>query len=120
MLVSSRHRAVVQLLAITLHNLLLGIVVWVAVPIFVDGDYRPAHESRLVALHDQVEGTAHNQHEIKRSDNQSPAGYLAMVLLRRAQIQQSARFSFQLKDNSYIPPTSGLLLIRSPPLQLPL
>ena len=121
MLISSQYRAVVQLLAITLHTFLLGIVVLASVPQVSEreGEYRPAHASRLATLHDQIDGRALNR-GVKRYDNQSPAGFLALARIRQAQVQRAALFSFHLKEGSYQRPTAGVLPIRSPPLQLPL
>ena len=121
MLFSSQYRALVQLFAITLHTFLLGIVVLASVPLGLDreGDYRPARESRLAALHDQFDGTALNR-GVKRSDNQSPAGSSASARFRQAQVQQAALVSFHINDGFYRQPTLGFLPIRSPPRQLPL
>ena len=121
MLFSSQYRAIVQLFAITLHTFLLGIVVLASVPQVSDngGDYRPARESRLAALHDQVDGTALNR-GVKRYDTQSPAGFSASAHFSQDQVQQAALLSFHIKEGSYQLPTVGLLPIRSPPLQLPL
>jgi hypothetical protein len=121
MLSSSRYRAIAQLCAITLHTFLLGIVVLASVSQVSDraGDYRPARESRLAAVHDPVDGTALNR-GVKRYDNQSPAGFLALARLDEAQAQQAARVSFRLNDGSYRQPTRGFLPIRSPPSQLSL
>ena len=121
MMLSSHCRAVVQLLAITLHSLLLGIVVLASVPQASDraGEYRPARESRLVALHDQIDGTALNR-GVKRYDNQSPAGFWALACFRQAQVQQASRVHDHPREFSYRPPTLGFLPIRSPPSHLPL
>jgi len=121
MLIASQYRAVVQLFAITLHTFLLGIVVLASVPQVSDsgGDYRPARESRLAALHDQIDGTALNR-GVKRYDSSSPAGFLALARIRQAQVRQAALLSFHLKEVSYQRPTAGVLPIRSPPFQLPL
>jgi hypothetical protein len=121
MLFSSQYRAVVQLLAITLHTFLLGIVVLASVPQVSDsgGDYRPAYESRLAALHDQIDGTALTR-GVKRSDNHSPAGFSASARFRQVQVQQAGLLSVHIKEGSYRHPTLGFLPIRSPPFQLPL
>jgi len=121
MLTSSQYRAIVQLFALTLHTFLLGIVVLASIPQVSDRevDYRPTPQSRLAALHDQIDGAALNR-GVKRYDSQSSAGFLALARIRQAQVQRAALFSFQLKEGSYQRPTAGALPIRSPPLQLPL
>jgi len=121
MLSNSQYRAIVQLIAITLHSLLLGVVVLVSVPQVSDraGDYRPARESRLAALHDPAEGTALNR-GVKRHDNHGPASFLALVRFPQAQVHQAARISSFLNEGSYRQPMPGFLPIRSPPFHLPL
>jgi len=121
MLISSQYRAVVQLLAITLHSFLLGIVVLASVPQVADrdGDYRPAQTSRLATLHDQIDGRALNR-GVKPYDSPSPGAFFASARFRQSQVQHAALLSFHLKDGSYQLPTAGLLPIRSPPFQLPL
>jgi hypothetical protein len=121
MRLSSHCRAVVQLVAITLHSFLLGIVVLASVPQIPDsgGDYRTTRESRLVALHDPADGTALHR-EVKRYQSQSSLGSLALVRFRQVQVQQAALLSFQSKEFSYRQPTLGFLPIRSPPFRLPL
>ena len=105
----------------TLHSFLLGIVVLASVPQVSDraGDYRPARESQLAVLHDPVDGTALHR-GIKRYDNQTPTGFLALARLGEAQAQQAARVSFFINDGSYREPARGFLPIRSPPIHLPL
>jgi hypothetical protein len=121
MLIASQYRAVVQLLAITLHTFLLGIVVLASVPQVSEreGDYRPAHASRLATLHDQIDGRALNR-GVKPYDSPSPGASFASARFRQAQVQQAALLSFPINDGFYRQPTLGFLPIRSPPLQLPL
>ena len=121
MLFSSQYRAVVQLLAITLHSFLLGIVVLASVPQDSEreGDYRSARASRLAALHDQFDGRALNR-GVKPYDNPSPGAFFASARFRQAQVQQAALLSFPINDGFYRQPTLGFLPIRSPPRQLPL
>ena len=121
MLFSSQYRAVVQLFAITLHTVLLGIVVLASVPQVSDReiDYRPLPQSRLAALHDPIDGTALDR-GVKRYDGPSPTGFLALARFRQAQVQRAALPRFHIKEGSYQRPTVGVLPIRSPPFQLPL
>lgn len=121
MRLSSHCRAFVQLFAITLHTFLLGIVVLASVPQVSDsaGDYRPARESRLAALHEPVDSTAFNR-GLKRYDNQSPASILDLACFCETQVQQAARLNFYIHDGSYRQPALGFLPIRSPPFDIPL
>jgi len=118
MLISSQYRAVVQLLAITLHSFLLGIVVLASVPQVADreGDYRPAQTSRLATLHDQIDGRALNR-GVKPYDSPSPGAFFASARFRQAQVQQAALVSFHINDGFYRQPALGFLPIRSPPRQ---
>lgn len=114
----SHCRAAVQLFAIALHSFLLGVVVLVTVPQVSDraGDYRTIRDSRLVALHDQIDRTALNRGE-KRCDNQSPAGFLALARFRQAEVQQSSRVHDHPREFCYRPPTLGICQsgLRLPP-----
>jgi len=121
MLFPSRYRAIVQLFTIALHSFLLGIAVLASVPQVPDssGDYRRTRESRLVALHDHIDGTALSR-GAKRFDNQSPVVFLALARFRQAQVQQAARVHDHSREFSYRPATPGFLPIRSPPSHLAL
>ena len=121
MLFSSQYRAFVQLLAIALHSFLLGIVVLASVPQVSEreGVNRPAHASRLAALHDQIHGRALNR-GVKPYDSPSPGAFFASARFRQAQVQQAALLSFPINDGFCRQPTLGFLPIRSPPRQLPL
>ena len=99
MLFSSQYRAVFQLFALTLHTFLLGIVILASVPQVSEreGDYRPAHASRLAALHDQIDGRALNR-GVKPYDSPSPGAFFASARFRQAQVQQAALLSFHIND----------------------
>jgi hypothetical protein len=81
--------------------------------------YRPARESRLVALDNLIESTALNR-VVKRYGHQSPAGILASSLFRPLQARQSTLLSIKNTERIYDKPIAGALPIRSPPLPLPL
>jgi hypothetical protein len=121
MLFSFQYRALAQLFTLSLHTFLLGIFVLASTPQLSDraGDYRPARDSRLAALHAPIEGTALNR-EVKRRDVPSWLSFLAPTRFRQAQVQRAARLSFPIVESSYQRPPAGALSIRSPPLQISL
>jgi hypothetical protein len=116
MLFSLRYGAIAKFLAI---SFLLGIVVFVSVPQVSDreGNYRPAHENRLAALYDRVDGTSFNR-AVKRCDRPGAPGFLALARFRHAQAQRAVALSFRIVEGSNQRPTTGVLPIRSPPFQL--
>jgi hypothetical protein len=121
MLSTAKPRAIVQLVAMTLHTFLLGIVVLAAASQVSDreGAYRPAGESRLAALGDFIDGTALKR-GAERNDGQGPAGFLASAVFHSSRLSRSALPSVYHVEPLYQLPIAGALPIRSPPLQLPL
>jgi hypothetical protein len=72
MMFSMTHGAVLQLVAVALHHFLVGILLF-ASPVIESGqpaDYRPARESRLIALNDVIEIGALSR-SVKRFDSHS-------------------------------------------------
>ena len=116
---SMKHKAAIQLIAITLHVFLLGIGLFAsALQSSGDRDYS-VRESRLAAPQNAIEGTALNR-GVNRYDNQSPARFLALARFRASQAHRSTLLGVNHTERFYQHPAAGVLPIRSPPFQLPL
>jgi hypothetical protein len=117
MLLPKKHRAIVQLLAITLQNSLLGLSLFTLLPEVSEhvGDYRAAGESRLIALNDFIENGGLSQ-SVKRFDNHGLERWGTLKIATADHKQVFLPVKIHPDERHYRFVAAGALPIRSPPV----
>lgn len=112
-----KHRAIVQLFAITLQNFLLGLSLLALLPQVSQhsGDYRPAGQSRLIALNDFIDNGALSR-SVKRFDDHGLERWVALKTATDDHKQVFLAVKIHPNEPHYHFVAPGALPIRSPPV----